>query len=82
MFSAGLSPYPQRFRDCAEVYKSGHNISGVYHIYIGDMTEPTKVWDVFFHKYDVPGVMLAIVYNMYRMQMCKKIETEMKHTYW
>ncbi|XP_056605892.1 angiopoietin-1 [Triplophysa dalaica] len=40
----GFSPSPQRFRDCAEAYKSGHNISGVYHIYIGDMTEPTKVF--------------------------------------
>ncbi|XP_077053975.1 angiopoietin-4 [Siphateles boraxobius] len=40
----GLSPNEQRFRDCAEAYKSGHNTSGVYHIYIGDMTEPTKVF--------------------------------------
>ncbi|KAI7807700.1 putative angiopoietin-4 [Triplophysa rosa] len=40
----GFSPSPQRFRDCAEAYKSGHNISGVYHIYIGDTTEPTKVF--------------------------------------
>uniref|UniRef100_A0A673L1Z7 Angiopoietin-4-like n=1 Tax=Sinocyclocheilus rhinocerous TaxID=307959 RepID=A0A673L1Z7_9TELE len=30
--------------DCAEAYKSGHNTSGVYHIYIRDMTEPTKVF--------------------------------------
>lgn len=40
----GSLPNLQRFRDCAEAYKSGHNISGVYHIYIGDMTEPTKVF--------------------------------------
>ncbi|CAM4628576.1 unnamed protein product [Leuciscus chuanchicus] len=40
----GLSPNKQRFRDCAEAYKSGHNASGVYNIYIGDMTEPTKVF--------------------------------------
>ncbi|XP_036427476.1 angiopoietin-4 [Colossoma macropomum] len=37
-------PSERRFRDCAEIYKSGQNSSGVYHIYIGDMTEPTKVF--------------------------------------
>uniref|UniRef100_A0A671KCG2 Angiopoietin-4-like n=1 Tax=Sinocyclocheilus anshuiensis TaxID=1608454 RepID=A0A671KCG2_9TELE len=40
----GFSSNEQHFRDCAEAYKSGHNTSGVYHIYIGDMTEPTKVF--------------------------------------
>ncbi|XP_051563293.1 angiopoietin-4-like [Myxocyprinus asiaticus] len=40
----GFLPNEQRFRDCAEAYKSGHNTSGIYHIYIGDMMEPTKVF--------------------------------------
>uniref|UniRef100_A0A8C1EH88 Angiopoietin 4 n=1 Tax=Cyprinus carpio carpio TaxID=630221 RepID=A0A8C1EH88_CYPCA len=40
----GFSSNEQHFRDCAEAYKSGHNTSGVYHIYIGDTTEPTKVF--------------------------------------
>ncbi|KAL6458539.1 hypothetical protein MHYP_G00337690 [Metynnis hypsauchen] len=37
-------PSERRFRDCADIYKSGQNSSGVYHIYIGDMREPTKVF--------------------------------------
>ncbi|KTG02079.1 hypothetical protein cypCar_00008618 [Cyprinus carpio] len=40
--AASFSSNEQHFRDCAQAYKSGHNTSGVYHIYIGDMTEPTK----------------------------------------
>ncbi|KAI4887651.1 hypothetical protein NFI96_014118 [Prochilodus magdalenae] len=36
-------PGERRFRDCAEIYNSGHNSSGVYDIYLGDMTEPTKL---------------------------------------
>lgn len=60
----GLSPNEQRFRDCAEAYKSGHNTSGVYHIFIGDMTEPTKVWDAFFHKYgESVWYILAVTYR-------------------
>uniref|UniRef100_A0AAY4ETB1 Fibrinogen C-terminal domain-containing protein n=1 Tax=Denticeps clupeoides TaxID=299321 RepID=A0AAY4ETB1_9TELE len=34
----------QRFRDCAQVFKAGHNVSGVYHIYVGNMTESIKVY--------------------------------------
>ncbi|XP_017573753.2 angiopoietin-1 [Pygocentrus nattereri] len=37
-------PSERRFRDCADIYKSGQNSSGVYHIYIGDIREPTKVF--------------------------------------
>ncbi|MBN3298133.1 ANGP1 protein, partial [Amia calva] len=32
------------FRDCAEAYSAGHNVSGVYTIHIANMTEPTKVF--------------------------------------
>lgn len=60
----GISSNEQHFRDCAEAYKSGHNTSGVYHIYIGDMTEPTKVWDAFFHKYEESvWYILAVTYR-------------------
>ncbi|XP_030634961.1 angiopoietin-1 [Chanos chanos] len=34
----------QKFRDCAEAFKAGHNGSGVYHIYISNMTDPIKVF--------------------------------------
>jgi hypothetical protein len=40
---AGILLRDQRFCDCAEAYKAGHNISGVYYIYISNMTEPTQV---------------------------------------
>ncbi|XP_051568914.1 angiopoietin-4-like isoform X2 [Myxocyprinus asiaticus] len=40
----GFLPNEQQFRDCAEAYKFGHNTNGVYHIYIGYMMEPTKVF--------------------------------------
>ncbi|MBN3286282.1 ANGP1 protein, partial [Polyodon spathula] len=32
------------FRDCAEVYKAGLNVSGVYTVQISNATEPTKVF--------------------------------------
>lgn len=60
----GFSSNEQHFRDCAEAYKSGLNTSGVYHIYIGDMPEPTKVWDAFFHKYEESvWCILAVTYR-------------------
>ncbi|KAK1796314.1 hypothetical protein P4O66_009380 [Electrophorus voltai] len=37
-----FTPSERKFRDCAEAYRSGLNTSGVYHIYVGDMMEPTK----------------------------------------
>ncbi|XP_029632336.1 angiopoietin-4 [Salmo trutta] len=40
----GILLRDQRFCDCAEAYKAGHNISGVYYIYISNMTEPTQVF--------------------------------------
>ncbi|XP_026860769.2 angiopoietin-4 isoform X1 [Electrophorus electricus] len=39
-----FTPSERKFRDCAEAYRSGLNTSGVYHIYVGDMMEPTKVF--------------------------------------
>ncbi|XP_067094977.1 angiopoietin-4 [Osmerus mordax] len=34
----------QRHRDCADVYRAGYSTSGLYHVYIGNMTEPTRVF--------------------------------------
>uniref|UniRef100_A0A667XSH3 Angiopoietin 4 n=1 Tax=Myripristis murdjan TaxID=586833 RepID=A0A667XSH3_9TELE len=34
----------QRWKDCADAYKAGHSVSGLYHIYIGNMTEPIQVY--------------------------------------
>lgn len=31
------------WRDCADAYKAGHYVSGLYHIYIGNRTEPVQV---------------------------------------
>jgi len=31
------------FRDCADVYQSGFNKSGVYTIYINNVSDPKKV---------------------------------------
>ncbi|KAJ8358892.1 hypothetical protein SKAU_G00154170 [Synaphobranchus kaupii] len=43
-----VSPVPlpreQKFRDCADAFKAGNNISGVYYLHIGNMTEPTKAF--------------------------------------
>ncbi|XP_029103658.1 angiopoietin-1 [Scleropages formosus] len=47
MVSAGsaLQWRELRFRDCAELYRAGHNVSGVYSIHIDiNMTEPVKVF--------------------------------------
>uniref|UniRef100_A0AAQ5Z5P3 Fibrinogen C-terminal domain-containing protein n=1 Tax=Amphiprion ocellaris TaxID=80972 RepID=A0AAQ5Z5P3_AMPOC len=30
--------------DCADVYKAGHSVSGLYHIYMGNRTEPVQVY--------------------------------------
>ncbi|XP_045885473.1 angiopoietin-1 isoform X3 [Micropterus dolomieu] len=34
----------QMWRDCAEAYKAGHSVSGLYHIYISNRTEPVQVY--------------------------------------
>ncbi|XP_072307866.1 angiopoietin-4 isoform X2 [Eucyclogobius newberryi] len=41
------APPPVRshaWRDCAEVYRAGHSISGLYHIYISNRTQPVQVF--------------------------------------
>uniref|UniRef100_A0A3Q3XDA7 Fibrinogen C-terminal domain-containing protein n=1 Tax=Mola mola TaxID=94237 RepID=A0A3Q3XDA7_MOLML len=30
--------------DCADVYKAGHSVSGLYHIYVGNRSEPVQVY--------------------------------------
>ncbi|XP_071351505.1 angiopoietin-1 isoform X3 [Trachinotus anak] len=42
--SSGPAPRSQMWRDCADVYKAGHSVSGLYHIYIGNRTEPVQVY--------------------------------------
>ncbi|XP_020784076.2 angiopoietin-4 isoform X1 [Boleophthalmus pectinirostris] len=32
------------WRDCADVYRAGHSISGVYHVYISNRTQPVQVF--------------------------------------
>ena len=33
----------QMWKDCADVYKAGYSVSGVYSVYIANRTEPTQV---------------------------------------
>ncbi|XP_029358500.1 angiopoietin-4 isoform X2 [Echeneis naucrates] len=42
--ATGSPPRSQMWRDCADVYKAGHSVSGLYHIYIGNRTEPLQVY--------------------------------------
>ncbi|XP_040890790.1 angiopoietin-4 [Toxotes jaculatrix] len=42
--TTGPPPKNQMWRDCADVYKAGHSVSGLYHIYIGNRTEPVQVY--------------------------------------
>ncbi|KAG7494100.1 hypothetical protein JOB18_022929 [Solea senegalensis] len=37
-------PGNDRWRDCADAYKAGQSVSGLYHIYIGNRTEPVQVY--------------------------------------
>uniref|UniRef100_A0A3Q0RRN5 Angiopoietin 4 n=1 Tax=Amphilophus citrinellus TaxID=61819 RepID=A0A3Q0RRN5_AMPCI len=37
-------PRSQVWRDCANAYRAGHSVSGLYHIYIGNRTEPVQVY--------------------------------------
>ncbi|CAG5977994.1 unnamed protein product [Menidia menidia] len=40
----GSPPRTQMWKDCADAYKAGHAVSGLYHIYIGNRTEPVQVY--------------------------------------
>lgn len=42
--ATGSPPQIQLWRDCADVYKAGHSISGLYHIYISNSSEPVQVY--------------------------------------
>ncbi|XP_053286538.1 angiopoietin-4 [Pleuronectes platessa] len=37
-------PGNQMWRDCADAYKAGHSVSGVYHIFISNRTQPVQVY--------------------------------------
>ncbi|XP_056254990.1 angiopoietin-4 [Seriola aureovittata] len=43
--STTVSPLrSQMWRDCADAYKAGHSVSGLYHIHIGNRTAPVQVY--------------------------------------
>ncbi|XP_067361777.1 angiopoietin-4 [Channa argus] len=42
--TTGSPPSAEIWKDCADAYKAGHSVSGLYHIYIGNKTEPMKVY--------------------------------------
>ncbi|XP_030275742.1 angiopoietin-1-like isoform X1 [Sparus aurata] len=42
--TTGSPPRTQVWRDCADAYKSGYSVSGLYHIYIGNRSEPVQVY--------------------------------------
>ncbi|CAL8337947.1 unnamed protein product [Merluccius merluccius] len=42
--TTGLPPAVQRWRDCADVYKAGHSSSGLYNIYITNISHPIQVY--------------------------------------
>ncbi|XP_076601772.1 angiopoietin-4 [Chaetodon auriga] len=42
--TTGSPPRSQMWRDCADAYKAGHSVSGLYHIYIGNRSEPVQVY--------------------------------------
>uniref|UniRef100_A0A672FMD7 Angiopoietin 4 n=1 Tax=Salarias fasciatus TaxID=181472 RepID=A0A672FMD7_SALFA len=43
-FAAGSPRWSHMWKDCADVYRSGYSTSGLYHIYIGNRTEPVQVY--------------------------------------
>ncbi|KAM4582043.1 angiopoietin-4 isoform 1-T3 [Fundulus diaphanus] len=42
--TTGSPPQSQMWKDCADAYKAGRSASGLYHIYIGNRTEPVQVY--------------------------------------
>ncbi|XP_029682141.1 angiopoietin-4 isoform X1 [Takifugu rubripes] len=42
--ATGSPPQIQLWRDCADVSKAGHAVSGLYHIYISNRSEPVQVY--------------------------------------
>ncbi|XP_068578210.1 angiopoietin-4 [Cebidichthys violaceus] len=42
--TTGSPPRDQMWRDCADVYKAGHSVSGLFNIYIVNRTEPVQVF--------------------------------------
>ncbi|KAM4589029.1 angiopoietin-1 [Odontesthes bonariensis] len=42
--TTGSPPRTQMWKDCADAFKAGHSVSGLYHIYIGNRTEPVQVY--------------------------------------
>ncbi|XP_061583019.1 angiopoietin-1 isoform X1 [Cololabis saira] len=42
--TTGSPPQSQTWKDCADVYRAGYSVSGVYQIYIGNRTEPVQVY--------------------------------------
>ncbi|KAM9409977.1 angiopoietin-4 [Pholidichthys leucotaenia] len=44
MVTAAAPHSIQMWRDCADIYKAGHSVSGLYHIYISNRTDPVQVF--------------------------------------
>uniref|UniRef100_A0A8D3B560 Fibrinogen C-terminal domain-containing protein n=1 Tax=Scophthalmus maximus TaxID=52904 RepID=A0A8D3B560_SCOMX len=44
MVATASPPGNQMWRDCADAYKAGQSVSGLYHIYISNRTEPVQVY--------------------------------------
>ncbi|XP_076003558.1 angiopoietin-4 [Genypterus blacodes] len=42
--TTGSPPSTQMWTDCADVYKAGNSVSGLYHIYVSNRTEPVQVF--------------------------------------
>ncbi|KAE8298798.1 Angiopoietin-1 [Larimichthys crocea] len=42
--TTGSPPRTKLWRDCADAYRAGHSVSGLYHIYISNRSEPVQVY--------------------------------------
>lgn len=45
-YGVAAPPRSHMWRNCADAYKAGHSVSGLYHIYTGNRTEPVQVTNV------------------------------------